>query len=138
MPQELSAEEMRSVAVALVDAVNARDFEAVSGLIDPEGEFVSALGAMEGETHVGVAGLRAWAAAMDEIWTSFRVEIIDFRKVREDCSVVVYRNIGEARQSGIPIDIRSGQVWTWREGKVWRNRSYTDPAEALNAVGLQE
>jgi ketosteroid isomerase-like protein len=39
--------------------------------------------------------------------------------------------------SGIPLDVRVGQVWTWREGRMLRNVVYTDPNDAFRAVGLQ-
>jgi ketosteroid isomerase-like protein len=101
-------------------------------------EFLSALAKMEGETHVGIEGLRAWAAEIDAIFESFHIEIVDVRKAGQDRTVILYRNTGVARGSGIPIDLRTGQVWTWRDGRPWRNASFTDPTEALRAAGLSE
>jgi ketosteroid isomerase-like protein len=138
MSQEVTADAMRSLAHAVVDALNLRDFDRLQELLPPDVEFASALGRMEGEVHVGIDGFRQWAEGMDAIWQTFHVEVVDVRKVDEERAVVILRNIGVARTSGIPIDIQSGQVWIWRDGKPLRNESYTDPAEALAAVGLSE
>ena len=52
--------------------------------------------------------------------------------------VVVLRLVGKAKASGVPLDTRLGQVWTWRDGKVWRIATYTDPRDAFEAVRLPE
>jgi hypothetical protein len=38
----------------------------------------------------------------------------------------------------VPVDARLTQIWTWRNGKMWRNEVFTDPREALKAAGLAE
>jgi hypothetical protein len=38
----------------------------------------------------------------------------------------------------VPLDDLLGQVWTWRDDKVWRIVTYTDPRDALEAAGLSE
>jgi hypothetical protein len=107
-------------------------------ILDPEVEFRSALSVLEGGIHRGIEGMREWAAGLDSIWRDFRLEIIDFRRVGEDRCLLLYRNVGTARGSGIPIDMRTGQIWTWRHGRPWRNVSYTDPHEALRDAGLED
>ncbi len=74
----------------------------------------------------------------DSVWANFRVEIVELRELDDGRAVVIYRVTGEGRGSGVPLDTRTGQVWTFRDGKLWRNQSYTDPQEALGAVGLSE
>ncbi len=39
---------------------------------------------------------------------------------------------------GVPLNTRTSQVWTIRQGKIRTIDSYTDPREALEAVGLWE
>jgi ketosteroid isomerase-like protein len=131
---------MRAEAEAIVQAINARDFDALAAMpsFDPDFEFRSALSAAEGQTHFGLDGLRDWAESMDSVWKNLQIAIVDFRKVSEDTAVVIYRATGEARASRFPLDTQTGQVWSYRNGKVWRNVSYTDPKEALEAVGLRE
>jgi ketosteroid isomerase-like protein len=50
--------------------------------------------------------------------------IVDFRAVSHDEFVVVYHLTGTARASGVPLDTQTAQVWTVRDGKVWRNVAY--------------
>ena len=45
---------------------------------------------------------------------------------------------GKGKASGVPVDQRIGVAYRFRNGKLWRMRSYLDPAEALEAVGLSE
>ena len=45
---------------------------------------------------------------------------------------------GRGKGSGVPIDMPLGQIFDFRDGKVCRIRSYLDPADALQAVGLAE
>lgn len=125
---------------ALVRALNARDFGAITELPfwDPAVRFRSVIGAAEGDTYVGIEGIRSWAKNSDATWENFRVRLVDFRAASEDRFVVLYHATGVARTSGVPLDTHTAQVWTLREGKVVRNESYSDPREALEAVGLSE
>ncbi len=127
-------------ADALVRALNARDFEAVQELWywDPEVEFRSALATAEGEAYRGIDGLRTWAENADATWEDFRIEVVDFRRALDDQFVTVFHVTGRARASGVPLDTRTAQVWTFREGRAWRNESYTDPREAFRTAGLAE
>jgi ketosteroid isomerase-like protein len=43
-----------------------------------------------------------------------------------------------ARHTGIEFEGPVAYVWTFRDGKVIHFRSYRDPQEALEAVGLRE
>jgi ketosteroid isomerase-like protein len=117
-----------------MDALNARDFETLADLsfYHPEGEFHSLLAGVEGEVYVGgVEGLRKWAEDVDATWENFHAEVLEIHELGDEQAVVVFRATGRAKASGIPLDWRVAQVWTWREGKLWRNVSYTDPSEAL-------
>jgi len=127
---------LRATAHALVQTINARDFDALAQVMHPDLRFRSALGATEGQVYVGLAGLREWASSVDEVWDGYRVEIIDFREAGEERAVVVLHATGVGHGSGVPLDARLGQIWTWREGLLWRNESYTDAREALAAAGL--
>ena len=132
---------LRGQADKLIEALNRRDFDAIAALpiYDPDFQFASTLLATEGrDAYVGTSGLREWAEAVDSVWDDFRIEIDDLREVDGERAVVIYRVTGTARGSGVPLDTRTGQVWTIQDGKVSRNDSYSDPREALEAVGLRE
>ena len=55
-----------------------------------------------------------------------------------DNVVTVARGRGTGRGSGVAVDMRVGHLWTLRAGRVVRWVVYTDPSDALKAVGLRE
>lgn len=129
----------RETTQAVVETINSRDFEAVAELPwHPGLEFHSVVGGSEGDVYHGLQGLRQWAATVDETWEGFHLELLDFHEVDDDRAVVVLRLTGRARSSGAPLDARVGQVWTWRNGRLWRNVAYSDVRQALEAAGLAE
>jgi uncharacterized protein len=105
--------------------------ESASHLIDPDIEYVNPPYAVES----GVRRGRGALGRIREVYPNFRVEPERFLDAGEH--VVV---IGVARgtsASGIEANWRQGYVWTVRDGKAVRFRWFSDPAEALQAVGLE-
>jgi ketosteroid isomerase-like protein len=124
-----------------MDALNARDFESLLAFefLDPAVEFRSVLGASEGEAaYMGIDGLRKWAERVDAVFEDWHQEVVGFREVGESQAVAVIRATGRAKGSGVPLDICTGNVLTWRRGKGVRNEAYSDPRAAFEAVGLRE
>lgn len=134
-----TAREKREQAEALLGALNARDFEAIAEMpVHPDLEFHSIIGAAEGGIHHGVQGLREWAEAVDSTFDGFRIELLDLREVDGERALLVIRLTATAKASGVPIDTQVGQVWTWRNAKMWRNEAFSDTRDAFKAAGLQE
>jgi ketosteroid isomerase-like protein len=50
--------------------------------------------------------------------------------------VAIAERRGRGKTSGVVTKWRYGAVWTLRDGKVTSLISYTDPTDALAAVGL--
>jgi ketosteroid isomerase-like protein len=67
---------------------------------------------------------------------SFEVE--EFIEAPGGDVVVFIRARGRGRGSGIEVDNRIAQVWTYRGDKAIRMVAYEDRAEALEAAGLRE
>jgi ketosteroid isomerase-like protein len=129
----------REAFEAVLVALNARDFDAIADLLGPEVEFNSVVGASEGaESYRGIDGLRKWAEEVDAVWEDWHQEVLDFRVVSDDQAVIVLRATGRARASGVPLDTRTGNVLTRPPGGGSRLSAYSDPREALEAVGLRE
>jgi ketosteroid isomerase-like protein len=127
----------REQAEALLAALNARDFDAFGEMpVHPDMEFHSVFAAAEGEVYHSVQGLREWAQAVDSTFDRFHNELMDFRELDDERALVVVRATGRAKASGVPIDTSLTQIWTWRDGKMWRNQVFTDRREALKAAGL--
>jgi hypothetical protein len=128
--------ERRRQAEATVEALNARDFEALAELpLHPALEFHSRLAKAEGGVYLGLEGVREWARDIDEIFEGYRIELLDFEELDEDRVLLVLRNIGTARGSGAPVDAPSAAIWTWRGDRMWRNEVYSSRVEALRALG---
>jgi ketosteroid isomerase-like protein len=139
MSQEHRSHDERKPLEVILDALNTRDFESLTELLDPGFEFRSILGATEGEAaYTGIDGLRKCAEEVDAIWEDWHQELVGYREVGESQAVAVIRATGRARASGVPLDSCTGNVLTRRRDKGWRNEAYSDPREALKAVGLEE
>jgi len=70
-------------------------------------------------------------------WDDYRLdaeEVIDCGS----CLVVAVREQGRGRGSGIPVERRWAQVWTFQQGLIVRWELYPDRASALEAAGLPE
>lgn len=106
--------------------------ESARHLIDPALEYVNPSYAVESGTRHGRGAL----AKVREVYPDFRVEPERFLDAGEN--VVV---IGVARgtsDSGLEAQWRQGYVWTVRDGRAVRFRWFSDPKEALEAVGLED
>jgi ketosteroid isomerase-like protein len=130
-------DDLRDLLHALLEALNARDFDAVADLIEPDHELRSLLAETEGELYIGLDGLRRWAEGIDATWSDHRVELVEIRETGPDEAALVIRNLGVAKLSGVPLDTLRGMVVTRRHGRVSRSAVYATPAEAFRAVGLE-
>jgi ketosteroid isomerase-like protein len=52
--------------------------------------------------------------------------------------VVIGREVGRGKGSGITLDQRVGLIHTLRDGLIKRTKVFRDPADALEAAGLSE
>ena len=124
----------------MVDALNARDFDRIGSFdfFDNEAsEFNSAISHAEGETFIGLDGLRAWARAVDDVWEGYRIHLVRIERADDLRAVAELRNTGTARGSGIPLNIYTAQIWHFdADGLFIRNNSYTDVREGFAAAGV--
>jgi ketosteroid isomerase-like protein len=91
----------------------------------------------EHQVYEGIAGaetfLRDWSAA----WDDWSIESEAMHDVG-DKVVDLLRQRGRSKAAGMPVDMSFAMVWTLRDGMQTRMEMYSDPAEALKAVGLTE
>jgi hypothetical protein len=78
-------------------------------------------------------GIKGWVTSFDNVTTDAE-RIID----AGDQVAVIAAWHGRGKTSGVDVEWRYGAVWTLRNGKVISLVSYSDPADALKAVGLEE
>ena len=92
---------------------------------------------VESKVYRGKDEVRRFLDEWLAVWDSYEAGV---EKVVEagDAVVVFWWQRMTGRQSGVPVELNSGQVWTLRGGKVLRTENYTDRDEALEAAGLEE
>ena len=78
--------------------------------------------------------VRAWTGEFEDYSIRFE-QLID---AGDDRVVIIYRQRGTGKGSGVPIDMHGGMISELRDGRVIRTTNYPDPAEALEAAGLEE
>lgn len=89
------------------------------------------------EESVGLDGM---ARAMKE-WMQSWEQVTNVAERISDAGdqvVIIAEWRGRGKASGVFTKWRYGSVWTLSDGKVTEIISYTDPAAALEAVGLSE
>ena len=89
-------------------------------------------GVIVGRDAVIDGSRRYWGA-----WTDYRLhaeQLID----AGSSVVVVARERGRGKGSGVPVERRWAQVWTFSRGQIVRWELFADKAAALEAAGLRE
>ena len=113
------------------------DFSSVDWA-DPEIEFVM-IGGLGEERSIGRDEMgRAWAAMLSA-WEELRADPEEFRELEDGRVLVLLRNTGRGKGSGIELDeisARNANVFTIRDGKVTNLKLYWDRDTALADLGL--
>ena len=109
--------------------------KAVVGLFDPAVESVPAWRGA-GATYTGIDGFREMWLDWLEPWASYHVrvdELIDLG----DSVVVLVRDRGLRHGMNVEVELISGSLWTFRDGKIVRVEFYANREELREAVGLE-
>ena len=120
------------------EAFNRRDREALVEFFDPEAVWIpssSAWGA--GTAYRGHEGVRRLLDDVARDWQEFESEPREFRQVGEHI-LVLGRVRAVPRRGGREIHSDTAWIWEMRDGKGLRLQAYTDPARAMEALGLRE
>lgn len=91
----------------------------------------------ERQIYEGVEEAQAFLSEWGDSWDDWDVEAEAFLDVGEKVAVLV-RQRGRSKATGLPVEMYFAQVFTVRAGKQTRMDMYSDPDEALKAVGLAE
>jgi ketosteroid isomerase-like protein len=87
--------------------------------------------------HYGRAGVDKWLAEWSSIWDDWRVVADRFVDAEPDV-VMLGRQWGRGKGSGIEVEQPFGQVWTLQDGVFLRMRYFDHWDDALEAAGLRE
>jgi len=130
------SEENVEIVRRCYEAYVSDDPEAALAYFDPEAEMDLTL-RPDGRVFRGHQGVieaaRTWLGA----WEDWRLEVEEFLDA-DDRVVVLAREWGRGKGSGIEIDHPHITVATVRDGRIVHLKGYLDKDQALEAAGLSE
>jgi ketosteroid isomerase-like protein len=115
----------------------AADAEAMAALSDDDVEFIGLMAQALGEQ--AYRGKDVWASyfsRLREVWEEWRFENLEVLDGKDGQVVAVCRLIARGKESGALVHHRIGMTVRFRDGRLWRMRTYPDPIDALEAAGL--
>jgi ketosteroid isomerase-like protein len=104
---------------------------------DPEVRIDMTRRVINPDTYEGHQGLQRLGEEVDEVWSEFRIHRERFIDAG-DRVIVIEARYGRGAGSGVEVEMRTGVIWTLRQGKVIRWETDLTPEEALEAAGLRE
>ena len=132
------SEENVELVRRLIEAWNSNEPDGASGILDPGVVIDATRRLVNPKTYTGMQGMRRMLADTHEVWEEFRMEPDEVRDAG-DRVVAIGRWVGKGKGSGIEIQQPVADVFTLHDGRVIRlELGFTDPAEALEAAGLEE
>jgi ketosteroid isomerase-like protein len=116
------------------DRLFASTAEAVEGLLHPDVESVPAWRG-PGTTYSGIDGFREMWIDWLEPWATYYVQVDEMIEAG-DSVVVLVRDRARRHDMDVEVELISGSVWTFRDGKVARVEFHANREELREATGL--
>ena len=91
----------------------------------------------EQQVYEGLEGAETFLSDWTSAWDDWELELEGLRDAGDKVLALV-RQRGRSKAARMLVDMSFAQVWTLRDGKEARMEMYSDPSEALKAVGLEE
>ena len=134
------SQENVEVIERLIEAFDRHDVSTLEALCHSDFEFVSLLTAVDAgdATYRGATAWADYFEAIDATWSEWRSDNIRLFDAGGDRLACLFHMVGTGKLSGVPIKRAVGITYQLRDGRVWRMRTYLEPADALEAVGLSE
>ena len=108
--------------------------EALESLVHPDVESVPAWRG-PGTTYSGIDGFREMWIDWLEPWVTYYVQVDEMIEVG-DSVVVLVRDRGRRRGMNVEVELISGSVWTFSDGKITRVEFHANREELREATGL--
>ena len=132
------SEENVEIVRTLFSAFDRADYEATLEALDPEIEWQVPPGISIGqEVYRGREEVRRGFTEWLGAWDTYRFETREMLD-HGDHVLVGGVQIGRGRGSGLEVRLPTFHVFTLRDCKVTRHRSFRERTEALEAAGLRE
>jgi ketosteroid isomerase-like protein len=137
------SQENVEIARRAIDALNRSDLmvggsdplPTLREFCDPDVEWDFSRRGVDPEIYRGYEGWLRIAEQFGDAWQELRLEIEEIIDAGD--SVVLFTNMIGLSKSGIALDHRVGQIWTFRDGKIVRDQFFgEDRTACLAAVGL--
>ena len=109
--------------------------ERALAFLDPSVEF-DARARPDGKVWSGLEGVRQAMAEWGESWDDWEIETEDYLDAGAGNVLLLWRERGRGRGSGLTVDGRGANLFTVRNGKVVHIRVFTNQRESLEAVGI--
>jgi ketosteroid isomerase-like protein len=122
--------------VARAFEISRSDPETFLSICDPEIERDMSRFMADGRVYHGHDGVREFWRGWAGTWEDFDAAIEQAIDAGGDEVVIGTHNAGRGRGSRIAVEMSFGQVWTVKDGRIVRLRSFPTIGEALEAVGL--
>jgi ketosteroid isomerase-like protein len=138
MSRENVAIVRRVYATAGIRPLDRAAVAAFLDVLDPNVELLPGIArSTTGASYRGHAGFEQWIEDMREAWEDFRLEPVELIDAG-DRVVVDVLSRARGRTSGVEVERKTTQVWTFRQDRVVRFETFTERAQALEAAGLSE
>ena len=120
------------------EAMSRADLPELLALIDPDFEVeIPADVSAEPDVYRGHEGIQHYLRSFEAEMEDIRFEPERFWEAGDQV-VVDLRVTARGKSSGVPVELRTGQVWTIVDGRTTSAQIYPDVAAALESVGLRE
>ena len=119
-------------------ACNSADAEGAVALCDPGFEMTESSTLPGPASTSGLDALRRYFAGAQRHWSEWDWQEEEIRDIPPDTVFVIALLRLRGRRSGIWVEHRWAYLFTVRHGKLARQDSFDDKAQALGAVGLSE
>jgi ketosteroid isomerase-like protein len=103
----------------------------------PDIEFVT-VGGPEPSRHTGLADAAPRIEGFLSLWEDYRVEAEEYRELDRERVLVLTRQRGRGKSSGIEMRQQRASLFYVRDGKVARRINYWDRDRALADLGLED
>jgi ketosteroid isomerase-like protein len=130
------SEENVEVVRRIIEAFQRGDWDAVMAGYD-EAVVLDQSRMPGGGIYHGHKGVRDFYVGWIGAWDDLRFELEQVLDA-DDLVVDINEVTGKGRSSGVPVRMRTGNLWTVEHGKVVRHVGYPVASEALEAAGLSE
>jgi ketosteroid isomerase-like protein len=124
------------IARRAYEAFASKDYESALAFAAPDVRYEFAGRFAEGSDFEGAAAIRKLWEGLDMAFREWRSEPEEIIEVDSDRVLVLARETGVGRASGLEFSERLAHLMTFREGKIVRFEVFTSRRQALEAAGL--